>query len=957
MADFYEGPARVLPEYPGGPFSFTSRPRHFFATLGPITLFDAEGAAHGWELWRTDGTAAGTYLVKDISPGLGSSWIAHLTTWNNRVYFFAQEGDRIWQLWSTDGTESGTRRVSTKQFSGDSWSSFNLMGTDFGLLIRSQDPDSAFWVLNKDGDLRPLFSEIDSQPFAYPRLLCRLPGAAILRSFESDEAGYFISLWITDGTASGTSRIDIIHENFQGFCDENKDYFYFGDPVDNTVASSLYRLKGSSQRTEVVYSQDLSSEQVANTGIVSRLGSSLLVLDGFLQSVNLTTLEVSSVSFEEEPLYDANRLTHTGNAATFIAGRADSTWDVFWINERGDLAQVLDDVRAVTQSASVGRSSYLKVLKHSYTKASFWYYEPGFEALEIVTDVLAGADDTGLFPYRGTLFPVGDSVVHRDPTQPRFFRELHKLSPSGAGSQLIRSTYEPVTGAQPVTLGADNQLLMALVDGRSDSNRVRILHRQSGSYVNLQNAFEPSFSASRLYGAEPLSDGRWLVQLSRSFWVTNGTPDGTFEVWRDDSRADPYFDWPMNRITIGSRVVFSRQQGISGAGFFVFEPETNSVAVLHEHSEFLRGFGGPELNAVNKKLLFVGSDGRGLEPWVTDGTPSGTFELADVFPGFSDSNPRWFVSFGDRMYFVADKYRQVASLWESDGTIEGTREVAHPSEAGDLGGVFVRAGELWIFLWLPEDRRYVYYRRRADGAFVPENPYFGLNSVCARYDQANPVRYTPSFEENTGLEFWRVNCVSERSALAVDLNPGPASASPREFRPAGDLLFFSATRNDVGRELFFLDTKTGKAGLVADVAPGKASSSPRHLYLSGSEILFNADDTGLNRELWSSPRLGVRALPKPCEEICSWKLILTLTDVPTSSVEAILRFRQVDREGVIRQSSNLVTFAPGQIEAEVFLPGERSVTVTFEVSDNAFALQPELEVDLLENFFTSSFEL
>ena len=35
---------------------------------GSVAYFAATDAAHGEELWRTDGTAAGTKLVKDIRP-------------------------------------------------------------------------------------------------------------------------------------------------------------------------------------------------------------------------------------------------------------------------------------------------------------------------------------------------------------------------------------------------------------------------------------------------------------------------------------------------------------------------------------------------------------------------------------------------------------------------------------------------------------------------------------------------------------------------------------------------------------------------------------------------------------------------------------------------------------------------------------------------------------------------
>jgi len=71
------------------------------------------------EPWRTDGTPAGTAIVADLEPGPGSSlpgdyadfghaFVAHF----GRVYFQAMtSGSASLQLWSTDGTAPGTFMV------------------------------------------------------------------------------------------------------------------------------------------------------------------------------------------------------------------------------------------------------------------------------------------------------------------------------------------------------------------------------------------------------------------------------------------------------------------------------------------------------------------------------------------------------------------------------------------------------------------------------------------------------------------------------------------------------------------------------------------------------------------------------------------------------------------------------------------------------------------------------
>ena len=44
------------------------------AAIGPVRFFVATSAEEGYALWKTDGSEAGTVLVKDLEPGaFGSS--------------------------------------------------------------------------------------------------------------------------------------------------------------------------------------------------------------------------------------------------------------------------------------------------------------------------------------------------------------------------------------------------------------------------------------------------------------------------------------------------------------------------------------------------------------------------------------------------------------------------------------------------------------------------------------------------------------------------------------------------------------------------------------------------------------------------------------------------------------------------------------------------------------------
>src|SRR5205085_5229185 len=71
----------------------------FLTNAQGCVFFRANDGSAGYELWQTDGTAAGTFLVKDINPGTPDALPNHLTNLSGQVYFAADDGQHGNELW------------------------------------------------------------------------------------------------------------------------------------------------------------------------------------------------------------------------------------------------------------------------------------------------------------------------------------------------------------------------------------------------------------------------------------------------------------------------------------------------------------------------------------------------------------------------------------------------------------------------------------------------------------------------------------------------------------------------------------------------------------------------------------------------------------------------------------------------------------------------------------------
>ncbi len=200
----------------------------WLTAVGNVVYFAADDGTTGVELWKSDGTEAGTVPVKDINPGAGDSSPHYMSSANGILFFAADDGSSGVELWRSDGTEAGTtlvKDINPGPGNSNPWGGVDVGGT---LYFAADDGASGFELWRSDGietgtvqvrDIRPgLGSSLEDRPRGIdPILLASVDGVIFLRAYHGS-TGW--ELWRSDGTGAGTILVKDINPGPGGW-DQN----------------------------------------------------------------------------------------------------------------------------------------------------------------------------------------------------------------------------------------------------------------------------------------------------------------------------------------------------------------------------------------------------------------------------------------------------------------------------------------------------------------------------------------------------------------------------------------------------------------------------------------------------------------------------------------------------------------------------------------------------------------
>ena len=235
-----------------------------FTAIGSTLYFAANDGTNGYELWKSDGTNAGTVMVKDIYPGYVNgiafgSEPRNLTNVNGTLFFTANNGTNSRELWKSDGTEAGT--IMVKDIT-TGFSNIQELTDVNGILFFSANDVNGIELWKSDGTeagtamVKDIYSGV-SAGFAnssFPVSLTNINGTLFFEA--KNNADSFAKLWKSDGTTLGTVLVLGYPETTSTMLDVGKLYnmnnTLYLTIYDNFNGTELWKSNGTTAGTSMI---------------------------------------------------------------------------------------------------------------------------------------------------------------------------------------------------------------------------------------------------------------------------------------------------------------------------------------------------------------------------------------------------------------------------------------------------------------------------------------------------------------------------------------------------------------------------------------------------------------------------------------------------------------------------------------------------------------------------------
>jgi ELWxxDGT repeat protein len=800
-----------------------------FTQLNGLVLFVMEDEGDGAELWRTDGTPAGTFLLRDIFPGPNANVTAPLTRLNGVLLFAADDGSHGTELWRTDGTPAGTDLVADL-FPGP-WDSNPSRPVVLG---------SAAYFFADDGIHGPELWKTDGTAAGTAMVTDIRPGdggagAAGLTAiggrlyFQANDGAHGAELWTSDGTPSGTTLVaDLAPGSAGSFPAEMT-------PVDGgfvfTASSKLWVSLGAAPSVLPGPAPD-----GGPFGFTAFSGAAYFEASDGIHGLELWKTDGTPAgtamladlnpgpgsSSPTTTLYGYTQYAVAAAKLFFLGVDATGVTSV-WATDGTPAGTVLlgaptpasSSIEAMTAAGNLvyfSGGATRQMWRSDGTPSGTFPVVNTFliEALPFDGGLIMNARDNvtlkdGLFWTDGTdagTFSLADSLPAQTSANPMQITDIHGHAcfianeQSGSLADEVWCSDGTATGTTIVMHANDFGWLIPLQTDSMLAWFPSDLWRVDDYGAAISHIFS-SFDGNGQHLQPLVSGGFFYFNNRDSLWRSDGTDAGTTPVVTFPAGSNQ--PWSTNLIDFNGGAIFRANDGIHGDEPWTTEPD-GGASMITDLNPGPGGSGPYSLTHFAGGIAFIGNF---TAIYKTDGTASGTTVLGSSNARFLDS----LTAAGSSLFFVAEDDAHGRELWVTDGTSAGLVKDIWPGPTGSEPQ------------WLVSSQGRVYF---------------------AANDPAH------------GFELWTSDGTPAGTQLVTDLTPGPSGSKPYSLTVLPDQsIAFAGSNGPSGNELWILPAGSNVPRLTGDIRPGAASSNPMMMAVSGNRLYFNCDDGVHGSEVWA----------------------------------------------------------------------------------------------------------
>lgn len=786
-----------------------------FAVLNNVSYFSASNGISGTELWRSDGTAAGTYMVKDIVPGANSSYPREIVAANGKIYFSATTPNAGIELWISDGTASGTKLLKDiiPGIVGGWPELMYAVGTTvYFVTFNGQFYDAQLWKTNGTSEGTVLVKDLYTEANDYTKGVTQMTSLNGILFFTAHSYAKGRELWRSDGTESGTYLIKDINPSNNNTYDlgvggplyltANSDKLYFSG-TDGTNRK-LWVTDGTYNGTNLApgdngvsiangdynMSANIPFQQIGNTmyivGSASSTGIELYKYDPTNSSGITLVKDINSG-------IDFSNMLAINNTLFFIVDNSNdgtySLWQSKGLESNTQLLKSLPRTEEMVQLTDLSGTLFF-LAKDSIHGNELWKSNGTPDLTTIVADISPG--NYGSYPYY--LTPLNQKLLFNASTLTTGV-ELWITDGSAAGTSLLKDINQTTTdGSYPAASYSKINLANNILFTAYTEQYGKELYKSDGTEqgTSLIADLSPGEMSTSFYNIITKGTACYFNAISypsettRELAIYKTTGTGISKI-----TSPNYNDYDIENIAVADNglVFYTMINRASITELWRSDGTLSGTYMLHDHVYY------PSLVTIGNTVFFSGlSNG---ELWKSDGTIAGTQLVKNIVPG---SFLHSFFAFNNELYFgFRNSQTSLSSFWKSDGTAAGTVKLSEVSP-------------------------YNY-------SFVSEAPKY----FCV----SNNTLYFNGSISGFGTELWKSDGTVAGTKMVKDIYPGGGSSSPYNLIDFNGKLFFTATDNLHGNEPWTSKGDSTNTTFLADVNPGTGSSSIQNWVTAGGKCFFS----------------------------------------------------------------------------------------------------------------------